>query len=168
MLDVLLKIRNRVSRDFVLTNLNGWLATFSDNSKYNVHIYNEDFQLPQEYYSNYIVINKPTILNTSECRNLYTRINQSRISQCWKNACFSLVFAYFYFKGTEYVWNIDACDTVYHNNIENYGDKLLNVIKEHNLTTVSYDYILSFNIFDHWKEVKNRFIPNHWSFGVNL
>lgn len=161
---VWLKIRNRNNLNFVLRNLNGYLGSFSDKEKYDITIYSEDLNLPS-YYKNYNILTKKDLLTDKECKELYDSIysKNSPISSPWKGAGFALCAPYFFLKNNDFVINIDACDTTCFGPFTNYIEKSTNLIDQLKLPTLSYDYILSHNPF-----YTNKFIPNHFTFGVNI
>src|ERR1700691_6252705 len=107
-----LKIRNRISKEFVLRHLAYALGAFSDPTKYQIFIYNEDFNLPKEYYDTYTVLNKEQLLKNTEIQIMHNRIDQSKIADCWKGAAKALSNCYFYLDNNkfEYIINYDADD----------------------------------------------------------
>src|ERR1700691_3612686 len=105
-----LKIRNRISKEFVLRHLAYALGAFSDTSKYKIYIYNEDFNLPKEYYDAYTVLNRDNILQHPQIKDLHHRIEKSKLAECWKGAAKALASCYFYPHDCEYVLNHDSDD----------------------------------------------------------
>lgn len=166
MIDVWLKIRNRDGRDFVLKHLEYWLGVFSNTDKFKVYIYNENFNLPREYHQFYQVLNKTTLLQNLACKKLEANIMKTRISHAWKPAAFALSAPYFYLNNSQYLWNIDADDMIAYGPMEYYADRVAEILKANNLTTMSYDYIYSYNMYDFSR--KERFMPQHWTFGINF
>lgn len=162
-IDVWLKIRDRSNLDFVLKHLSFWLSTYSDTSKYKIHLYNENLNLPPEY-AIYNPINKNKLLDNQDCKRVFDLINSSRISNRWKPAAFALVAPYYYLNNSSYIINIDADDIISLGDISQYSDKIIEIMEREGLPTLSYDYIFSNNLFEH---DKNR-MPHHWTFGFNF
>ncbi len=167
MIDVWLKIRDRGNKNFVLKHLTYWLALFSDTSKYNVVVYNENFQLPEYYADGFKVLNKHNLLQLNETNYLNNLVESSKISPCWKGAGFALTAPYFYFSGDNYIVNLDADDIIASGDVENQLMKLIHIMESNGLTTMSYDYILSHNVFDINRN-GSKLIPHHWTFGLNI
>lgn len=166
MIDVWAKIMRRAEGDqYVLRHLDYWLAEFSDKNKYNIIIYNENFDLPSSY-NNYTTINTNELLKIEECKNWYDIIYNSKISNSggknWKKTAFVLTIPYIYLK-SKYVLNADADDVKFTGSISGYVDIALYMMKKFNYPTLSYDYIFSHNPYD-----DRGIMPNHWSFGLNI
>lgn len=163
MIDVWLKIRDRGNLDRVLSNLNFWLGIFSDKN-YDIYIYSENLKLPR-FYNFYKIRNKVDLSQNHECKKILNSIMQSSVSNNWKSTAFALSAPYFYLYGTksEYVYNIDADDIIMLGNTSDNLKELERIIKDEQITTISYDYIFSDNIYD-----KRNSMPQHWTFGINL
>lgn len=164
MLDCWLKIRDRGDIHFLLKHLDMWLGLFSDPAKYNVYLYNENVNLPPEYYATYNVISKAQVLQNNDCKNLFALVNSSLISIPWRGAAFALATPYYYLPNSRHILNIDADDIMLLGDGGKYIDRALQTINDLSLPTLSYDYIYSFNPFDGGRNL----MPNHWSFGCNV
>lgn len=165
MIDVWLKVKNRNNLNQVLKNLNFWLGLFSDYNKYKIHLYSEDLELPR-FYSCYNILNRHHLLSNFTCREIEKTIARSVISPNWKATAFALAAPYFYLQQSpnKYLINLDADDMIMYGSVENYLDQITKLFDEQgSMTTISYDYLLSKNIF----ERKNT-MPHHWSFGINF
>lgn len=163
MINVWLKIRNRGNLDFVLKHLNFWMASFSNENKYKIYLYNEDVNLP-ENYGYLTILNRHSLLQNPTCKQLNDLISKTNISHRWKLTAFALAAPYYYLNDHEYIVNVDADDILMLGNIEYYIDKVISIMHENNLPTLSYDYIYSFNTFDGNRNV----LPHHWAYGVNI
>jgi len=161
MIHVWLKTKKRHNDDYVLRNLNYWLAAFSDESKYKITICNKDLPIPKYYYDNYNIIDDATLLKNNDCKKYKDSVDAGCITKYWKGAGFGLGVPYTYLK-EELIYNIDSDDIIIHGDIKNILDKLENQFIKNNLKTISYD--MSFSL--HYLFSKIR--PHHWSFGVNL
>jgi hypothetical protein len=162
MINVWLKVKSRHSLEFVQKHLNFWLSVFSDKTKYNVYLYNEDVPLPAEY-KHLNIVSKKDLFNDAEVKELYDRVQKSKVvTPFWKGAAFALSVPYFFLKEGDLVYNIDADDIVIFGNTKYTLNKLEGLIVKENLPTLSRD--MSFS--HHFMFPKLR--PHHWSFGVNL
>lgn len=158
-ISVWLKVRKREDVN-PIEHLHFWLQVFSDRSKYDITIYNENLDLSN--LTGYKIVNAENLLQHSECHKWHNFIYASRIADRWKRPCFALTVPYIYLN-SEYVINIDGCDMKLYGDVPLYLDKCIDLMKEHDLPTMSCDNILSYNPYD------NRGIMlNHWSFGVNV
>lgn len=161
MIAVWLKIRDRGNTDFVLKHLNFWLGLFSNRNKYEIFIYNENFNLTNLYKNT--IITRQKLQSNIDCVNMDKVIHSNMsVVQHWKKTAFALAAPYFYLKDYKYVWNIDSDDmALYGPNIYNYIEQVESLIELENLPTLSHDWLFSSNCAD-------PKIPHHWTFGVNL
>lgn len=161
MIAVWLKIRDRGNQDFVLKHLNFWLGLFSNRDKYDIFIYNENFNLTNTY-QNTIVTRQKLQLN-ADCVALDKVIHSNMsIARHWKKTAFALAAPYSYLRNYKYVWNIDSDDmALYGPSTYNYIEQVEKLIENESLPTLSHDWLFSSNCGD-------PKIPHHWTFGVNL
>jgi hypothetical protein len=158
-----IKIRSRGNLDLVLKSLNFWLGAFS-NSKYDITIYSEDIDLPEEYRC-YHILRRPDLLKDMECKKLHELIqNHSFIETRWKPAAFALSAPYFFCKEEELIYNIDGDDCHFIGPIKDYLSKIEDMFhNRRDLMTLSQDMHYSYHQGDFVK-----FRKHHWTFGVNI
>ena len=163
MIDVWLKIRKRDTSEFVLKHLNYWLAMFSDRSKYKVYLYNEDFtDLPEWLDLSSITVNKQDLENDPECKKMIEAVYKNKtINNFWKKTAISLCYPYFYLKNSDIVINIDSDDMMYFSQCKGKLDQIPGILDIENLTTLSFDWLFSYNADD-------PCIPHCWTYGVNF
>ncbi len=171
MITAWLKIRDRKDKVDVLKHLDFWLDTFSDTSKYNVVIYNEDYLLPEKYKALNVISRKDI---ETKCPELVEMIGNSKLDNFWKPAGFALAAPYWYLEEDQFIWNVDSDDQMLFGNVKDQLSKVENLMIEgkkdiylssspnNYIATMSYDlnYSLHF-MFGHMQK-------HHWSFGVNI
>lgn len=169
MINIWLKIRKRYQLDqdpdFILRHLNFWLDLFSDRALYKIWIYNEDFNMPEEFaekIKDITILNRTLLLENEDCKYIFDEIGKSVvISEWWKATAFALAAPFFYFKEEQYIFNIDADDMKLDGPALEYLMKAYNFAVSEKLDTISYDVLYSRNGL-------SVELPNVWTFGVNI
>jgi hypothetical protein len=168
MINVWLKIRDRSPHycpgmnKTILLNLNQWLNTFSDISKYKIYLYNENYNLPTDFYPNIEVVNRSITMADPDCKHLENIIrNDSNIAEAWRNAAYALACPYYYLKDNNLIVNLDCDDLILYGPISKILDKGIEALNDNNLFTLSYDWIFTNNHDD-------PLHLHHWTFGINI
>lgn len=141
--NVWLKINNK-GLSFVQKHLNYFLANLSNKEKYNLHIYNEDLELPI-YYSSYSSQTRKTISEMSFYPEIEKLFKPGRLY----NVNTAMIIPYYYFLDNEdctYTVNIDSCDWLVYGDLDHYLQQALKILKNNDLNILSYDYIFSKNL----------------------